>query len=528
MEARPDPQECPPLDVVYTLAGPNMTESMDHEVDTTHSTVSCPPPCRPHSYIPRGIPDSHQRFRRSAFCETDETLATRIREPETQPISKEQLIAEVKGIYAGLVMVESKCIEVDNAQNAQRDSPYKLNNEQWQALIALFRTLLHEYHDFFLASQLPSFSLNLQRLASKYSMPARMWRHGIHSFLELLRHRLPTSLEQRLTFIYLAYPMMALLYETVPAFEDTWIESLGDLGRYRMAIEDDNLHDREVWTGVCRHWYAKASDKAPTTRRLCHPLAILTRPNAIQQLHYYVKSLCVPIPFYSAQDSIMTLFDPILGDITKQPQPAGSGLIRNPAFFFSSRGPTRLLASMKTLLGYLDRQISRITRLWLLTMKDLKNDTEEQPVETAYLLDKFSKPIASRFRSVRYISPIRHALLIKVIVTVAHFPKVSRAAVLEKGDSLPDKDESTTSTEFFSWIFPAVPVIFAASFVVWDWIKTSDPCISRLIASMLFTAMFCCTHFDGQWPATAFVYVDIPFSCPSMKLCHHPAQTNSS
>jgi hypothetical protein len=28
-------------------------------------------------------------------------------------------------------------------------------------------------------------------------------------------------------------PMMALLYRTVPTFEDTWIECLGDLERYR-------------------------------------------------------------------------------------------------------------------------------------------------------------------------------------------------------------------------------------------------------------------------------------------------------
>lgn len=39
--------------------------------------------------------------------------------------------------------------------------------------------------------------------------------------------------------------MMALLYETVPALEDAWIECLGDLGSYRMAIEDDDIRDRE-------------------------------------------------------------------------------------------------------------------------------------------------------------------------------------------------------------------------------------------------------------------------------------------
>jgi hypothetical protein len=114
-----------------------------------------------------------------------------------------------------------------------------------------------------------------------------------------------------LTFIYLAYSMMALLYETVPNFEDTWIECMGDLGRYRMAIEDEDLRDREIWTDVSRYWYSKAGDKAPTTGRLYH-LAILARPHAVKQLFYYTKSLCVAIPFNSARDSILTLFDPII------------------------------------------------------------------------------------------------------------------------------------------------------------------------------------------------------------------------
>ena len=40
----------------------------------------------------------------------DPSLITRKPEPETRPISQQQLVAEVKGIYAGLVMVEAKCI----------------------------------------------------------------------------------------------------------------------------------------------------------------------------------------------------------------------------------------------------------------------------------------------------------------------------------------------------------------------------------------------------------------------------------
>ncbi|KAH9895394.1 hypothetical protein F4778DRAFT_746600 [Xylariomycetidae sp. FL2044] len=327
-----------------------------------HSNTS--PLTRAASRQPRNL-----RSSRSSQVDTPEDEAETqrlIKQPDTRQISQGQLVAEVKGIYAGLVMVESKCIEVDNAQSSQSDA--RLNNEQWQALIALHRTLLHEHHDFFLASQHPSASQILRKLASKYAMPARMWRHGIHSFLELLRHRLPASLEHMLTFIYLAYSMMALLYETVPAFEDTWIECLGDLGRYRMAIEDDDIRDREIWTSVSRLWYSKASDKAPDTGRLYHHLAILARPNALQQLFYYTKSLCVPIPFASARESIMTLFDPILNATGKQNSrliPIDVAFVKAHGLLFSDKCLDDFPAVMAEFLGGLDHQIGRTTRRWM-------------------------------------------------------------------------------------------------------------------------------------------------------------------
>lgn len=48
------------------------------------------------------------------------------------------------------------------------------------------------------------------------AMPARMWRHGIRSFLELLRHRLPHSLKYMRCFIYLTYDVMGLFIGPVP------------------------------------------------------------------------------------------------------------------------------------------------------------------------------------------------------------------------------------------------------------------------------------------------------------------------
>ena len=239
---------------------------------------------------------------------------TLTKQPNSQRISTQQLGAEVKGIYSGLVMVEAKCIDVIRSQTmpSEETSSQPQRVDQLQTLIALHRTLLHEHHDFFLASQHPSANLPIRQLAARYSMPARMWKHGIHGFLELLRHRLPNSMEYMLSFIYIAYQMMALLYETVPSFEDTWIECLGDLARYRMAIEDEDPVDRDIWTGVARFWYSKTVDKNPGTGRLYHHLAILARRYALQQLALYCNSLLAVAPFLSTRDSIMTLLEPTL------------------------------------------------------------------------------------------------------------------------------------------------------------------------------------------------------------------------
>ncbi|CAK7241132.1 MAG: hypothetical protein STHCBS139747_002590 [Sporothrix thermara] len=191
-------------------------------------------------------------------------------------------------------------------------------------------------------------------------MPARMWRHGIHSFLELLRHRLPASREHMITFIYMAYSIIALLYETVPAFEDTWIECLGDLSRYRMAIEDDNVRTRDTWTAVSRRWYSLASDRAPTTGRLYHHLAILARPHVINQMYYYVKSLCVPIPFTSTRDSILTLLDPCLNNTTQHVPAIELAFIKAHAIMFKNNlEPTPdFEPAVKFLIDNLDTHIA--------------------------------------------------------------------------------------------------------------------------------------------------------------------------
>ncbi|XWX00704.1 hypothetical protein V2A60_008725 [Cordyceps javanica] len=195
---------------------------------------------------------------------------------------------------------------------------------------------------------------------------ARMWRHGIQSFLELLRKRLPASREHMLTFICIAYNTMTLLYETVPVFALTWIECLGDLGRYRMAIEDDDIRDREIWTAVSQHWYSQASNRSPEVGRLYHHLAILARPNTLEQLYYYNKALCVPVQFDSARQSIMTLFRPILKETTRiDPDPFNEAFVRVHAMIFALRPSEEIDSALDKFLENLDQKIAEKNKEWL-------------------------------------------------------------------------------------------------------------------------------------------------------------------
>jgi hypothetical protein len=285
-----------------------------------------------------------------------------ILEPDSRGISQEQLATEVKTIYNALATLETKCIKVDKEQAiASQKGPISPN--VWRVLIGIHRHLLNDHHDFFLASQHPSASAPLHKLAVKYNMPARMWKHGIHGFLELLRHQLPHSLEFMISFIYLAYQMMSLLLETVPSFEETWIECLGDLSRYRMAVEEDDPKDRETWSNVARYWYSKAADRMPNTGRLYHHLAILARPNALQQNFLYTRSLISAQPFLSARESVQTLYDPVIRDGAAYIPEVDAMFIKTSAFIFYRRY-NEVQAPLDRFLSLLDNQIGRVTSKW--------------------------------------------------------------------------------------------------------------------------------------------------------------------
>ncbi|KAM6514279.1 hypothetical protein FALCPG4_015432 [Fusarium falciforme] len=104
----------------------------------------------------------------------------------------------------------------------------------------------------------------------------------------------------------MAYNMMTLFYETVPILEDVWAECLGDLARYGMGV-GERVHG-DVWVNIAQRWYAKLLRKSPTTGRLYHHLAVVEQRNAVEQLFYFIKSLCVADPFPVGIRSTARLF----------------------------------------------------------------------------------------------------------------------------------------------------------------------------------------------------------------------------
>ena len=216
-------------------------------------------------------------------------------------------------------MLKAKCIDVNKKQYiiVQKNFLFRfisLSHEQWQTLIFLHKSLLHKHHDFFLTFQHSFVSSALNKLAVKYLMPTKMWRHEIHAFLKILRHRLSKLLKYMLTFIYIAYFIMTMLYEIVFIFENTWIKCLKNLNRYRMTIENEDFRDRKMWNDVIRFWYSKTADKNLNIDKLYHHLTILARPYILQQLSYYAKFLTCVTSFESVKISIIILFTSILND----------------------------------------------------------------------------------------------------------------------------------------------------------------------------------------------------------------------
>jgi protein SMG6 len=199
----------------------------------------------------------------------------------------------------------------------------------------------------------PRLPASLHSLPQRYNIPSRLWQTGFHQLLERMRHAIvstpptpsnnlsdssPTNvLEHLIEFIQYAYGHYSQLFEdpSVAVFRAAWIEQLGDLARYRMAVaglasrvsaaqsfsashsnggvlplpasperpprpaeqasigvpalNDWDLEEQETWRVMARDWYGQGVAETPGTGRLHHHLALLSKGDELRGLYHYSK-----------------------------------------------------------------------------------------------------------------------------------------------------------------------------------------------------------------------------------------------
>ena len=246
----------------------------------------------------------------------------------------------------------------------------RFDDGYWVRLALAHKQLADAHYSFLqlaLDSKLPP---STHSLPLKYNIPTRLWQTGFHQLLERMRHAVTASplsapsdsaasvLEHLIEFIQYAYGFYSQLFEdpSVGVFRPAWIEQLGDLARYRMAVAglasrvaqqqqaattaaggnldlanhsgisrgprpldaasigeaamgDWELEEQETWRDTARDWYGQGVAETPGTGRLQHHLALLSKGDEMRGLYHYAKSLCATHPYLSARESILPLFE---------------------------------------------------------------------------------------------------------------------------------------------------------------------------------------------------------------------------
>lgn len=318
------------------------------------------------------------------------------------------ILGELKKAYRGILELEKKL--QDENRRATRDGEReadassggpaasgagvkirgqgkKYDDEYWVKLAKAHKQLAEAHYSFLQMALDPHIPAGLHSLPQRYNIPTRLWQVAFHQLLERMRHAVtaapPTSsatqgseanvLDHLIEFIQFAYTHYSQLFEdpTVAVFRAAWIEQLGDLARYRMAVaglasrvhgshgrdplneptpaslsddeelalgasasdagqpapapargrpadaasigqaalNDWDLEEQETWREMARDWYALGLAESPGTGRLQHHLALLSKGDELRALYHYTKSLTVAHPYLSARESILPLFE---------------------------------------------------------------------------------------------------------------------------------------------------------------------------------------------------------------------------
>lgn len=166
--------------------------------------------------------------------------------------SNNAFAVQLKKLYRNISALETKILGEDPddlvdegrivLQGRGREvSDEDVQQQKWTKLISDHKRLAEMMHNLMEISLAPSVPASLRVIPSKYNIIIRLWTHAFHKLLEALRRASfssPLALEHLQDFIYYAYTFYTGLLEepTLRSFRSGWLEALGDLARYRMAV----------------------------------------------------------------------------------------------------------------------------------------------------------------------------------------------------------------------------------------------------------------------------------------------------
>ncbi|KAK0210568.1 hypothetical protein DFS33DRAFT_302757 [Desarmillaria ectypa] len=157
---------------------------------------------------------------------------------------------QLKKLYRTITSLESKVNQDDLEENEDSSrillkgkevENEDLEKEKWKKKISDHKSLVENIHNLLEISLAPSVPASLRNIPTKYNIIVRLWTYGFHKLLESLRRSSftsPLAMEHLQDFIYYAYTFYTGLLEepTLSTFKSGWLEALGDLARYRMAV----------------------------------------------------------------------------------------------------------------------------------------------------------------------------------------------------------------------------------------------------------------------------------------------------
>lgn len=166
-------------------------------------------------------------------------------------IKDEDLEPEEDSRYNGRILRKGKELTEED-EEAEREKWKKRIDDHKRCVFSFFPFVvvlglyhlcrLVEYiHNMLEISLSPSVPASLRNIPTKYNIIMRLWVTGFNKILQSLQRAClesPLAMEHLQEFIYYAYTFYTGLYEEhhLDAFRQNWLEALGDLARYRMAV----------------------------------------------------------------------------------------------------------------------------------------------------------------------------------------------------------------------------------------------------------------------------------------------------